>query len=282
MKKILLLALAFVMMYNVNAQIQTPQPSPFSKVEQKVGLTDVTLEYSRPAMRGRKIFGNLVPFGAIWRTGANARTKINFSTDVTIDGQTLKAGSYAIFTKPEANSWEVYFYTEHQGNGAPQELDESKVAAKTTVAANQIPITIQSYTMSIDDITNTTANIGIIWENTYVGIPFEVPTDKAVMASIDRAMSGSPSENDFYAAAVYYLENEKDITKAKTWIDKAVSLTNAEPRFWFLRQQSLIYAKAGDKKGAIAAAKKSLQYAETAGNADYIKLNKDSIAEWIK
>ena len=112
MKRIVLFAFALTLMFSVNAQIETPQPSPFSKVEQKVGLTDVSLEYSRPGMRGRTIFGNLVPYDAIWRTGANARTKITFSTDVTVDGQTLKAGSYAVYTKPNEKSWEVYFYTE--------------------------------------------------------------------------------------------------------------------------------------------------------------------------
>ncbi len=279
MKKLVLIALAFVASYSVNAQIETPQPSPFSKVEQKVGLTDVTLEYSRPAMRGRKIFGNLVPFDAVWRTGANARTKITFSTDVTVDGQALKAGSYAVYTKPNKTSWEVYFYTEADGGGLPQTWDATKIAAKTTVSPIQMPMTIQSYTMTFDDLTNDSAVLGMLWENTYVGVTFKTPTEKAVLASIDATMSG-PGANDFYASAVYYLENDKDIAKAKTWIDKAVSMTNEQPRFWYLRQQSLIYAKAGDKKGAIAAAKNSLKHATTAGNTDYIKLNKDSLKEW--
>jgi len=279
MKKLVLIALAFVASYSVNAQIETPQPSPFSKVEQKVGLTDVTLEYSRPAMRGRKIFGNLVPFDAVWRTGANARTKITFSTDVTVDGQALNAGSYAVYTKPNKTSWEVYFYTEADGGGLPQTWDATKIAAKTTVSPIQMPMTIQSYTMTFDDLTNDSAVLGMLWENTYVGVTFKTPTEKAVLASIDATMSG-PGANDFYASAVYYLENDKDITKAKTWIDKAVSMTNEQPRFWYLRQQSLIYAKAGDKKGAIAAAKNSLKHATTAGNTDYIKLNKDSLKEW--
>ena len=109
MKKLLLITLAFTMSYMINAQVQTPAPSPFSKIEQKVGLTDVTIEYSRPGVKGRVIFGDLVPFGKVWRTGANANTKITFSNDVTVDGQTLKAGTYAIYTKPQAENWEVMF-----------------------------------------------------------------------------------------------------------------------------------------------------------------------------
>jgi len=272
--------LAFTMSYAVNAQIQTPAPSPASSLEQKVGLTDVSIEYSRPAMRGRTIFGDLVPYGKVWRTGANARTKVTFSDDVTVGGETLKAGSYAIFTIPQAAKWEVIFYTEHAGGGAPQELDESKVAAKVMADVYPVEMDIQSFTITIDDITNSSAVIGIMWERTYVAVPFEVPTDKAVMASIESALAG-PSANDYYNAAGYYLSEGKDAAKAKEWIDKAMSMIE-KPAFWQLRQQSLIYASAGDKKGAIEIAKKSLAASEAAGNADYIKMNKDSLAEWQK
>lgn len=280
MKKLLLIMLAFTMSYAVNAQIQTPAPSPASKIEQKVGLTDVTIDYSRPAMRGREIFGGLVPYGKLWRTGANLRTKVTFSDDVTIAGSELKAGTYAIFSIPQADKWDVIFYTEYQGGGAPAELDASKVAARVSVGTMAMSMDIQSFTISIDDITNSSAVIGILWERTYVGIPFTVPTDKKVAANIDRVMSG-PGFNDYYGAAGYYLSEGKDIAQAKKWIDKAMSM-NDSPQFWQLRQQSLIYAAAGDKKGAIAIAKKSLAASEKAGNADYIKMNKDSLKEWMQ
>ena len=230
-------------------------------------------------MRGRTIFGNLVPYDAIWRTGANARTKITFSTDVTVDGQTLKAGSYAVYTKPNEKSWEVYFYTEANGGGLPQQWDDSKIAAQTSAEVYTMPMKIETYTMTFDDLSSDSAVLGMLWENTYVGVKFEVPTDEAVSASIDRAMAG-PSANDFYASAVYYLEQGKDINKAVTWIDKAVDMTKDQPRFWYLRQQSLIHAKAGNKAGAIKAAKASLAGAKAAGNSDYVKLNTDSLKEW--
>jgi len=279
MKKLLLIAIAFTMSYAVNAQIKTPAPSPSAKLEQAVGLTNVAIDYSRPAMRGRTIFGDLVPYGKVWRTGANLRTTVTFSDDVTVGGKTLKAGAYAIFTIPQADKWEVIFYSEHEGGGAPAELDESKVAARVSAPVYPMPMEIQSFTISIDDVTSGSAVIGILWEKTYVGVAFEVPTDAKVSANIDKVMKG-PGFGDYYASASYYFAEGKDIAKAKEWIDKAMSMSDS-PQFWQLRQQSLIYAKAGDKKGAIAIAKKSLAASEKAGNADYIKMNKESIASWM-
>lgn len=279
MKKIMLLVAIFATSFMTYAQIQTPAPSPFAKVEQKVGLTDVTLEYSRPNMRDRNIFGDLVPYNEVWRTGANARTKITFSDDVMVGGQTLKAGTYAIFTKPSEKSWEVYFYTDYEGGGTPQNWDESKVAAKVTADVYPMPMKIETFTMTFDDLTNSSAVLGMLWSDVYAGVKFEVPTDKKVSSSIEKTMKG-PSANDYFSAAVYYLQEGKDINQAKTWIDKAIAMGGENPPFWQLRQQSLIYAKAGDKKGAIAAAKKSLAAAEKAGNADYVKMNKDSLKEW--
>ncbi|MEZ4874723.1 MAG: DUF2911 domain-containing protein [Flavobacteriaceae bacterium] len=278
MKKILLFVAVSFFTYSGFSQIETPAASPSQKIEQTVGLTNVTLEYSRPSMKGRKIFGDLVPYDNVWRTGANANTKITFSDDVMVNGTTLKAGSYAIYTKPSQRTWEVYFYTDTNNWGTPQEWDEAKVASTVKVNTYPIPMPIETFTMSFDDLTNSTANLGIMWENLYVGVPITFMTDKAVSANIEKVMGG-PSSNDYYAAAVYYLEADKDINKAKMWIDKAIAMRE-QPAFWYYRQQSLIYAKAGDKKGAIAAAKTSLDLATKAGNADYIALNKKSLSVW--
>ena len=280
MKKLLFRALALFLSYGINAQIETPQPSPFAKMEQVVGLTDVSVEYSRPAMRGRTIFGDLVPYDKLWRTGANANTKITFSDDVSVGNTALKAGTYAIFTKPGMESWEVIFYSDANNWGTPQNWDESKVAAKVTAPVNKMDFDVQSFTIMIGNLTSNSAELGFIWEKTYVGVPFSVPTDTKATASIEKVMAG-PGANDYFNAAVYYLNEGKDINKAKMWIDKATDMTAKEPRFWYLRQKSLIYAKAGDKKGAVESAKKSLELAEKAGNADYVKMNKDSLKEWM-
>lgn len=278
MKKIMLFFAVLGMTFSANAQIQTPQPSPFSKVEQKVGLTDVTLEYSRPNMRNRAIFGDLVPYGRVWRLGANSNTKITFSTDVTVEGKELKAGTYALFAIPNENKWEVVFYSNASNWGAPQELDESKIAAKVSVESFALPMNVETFTLSFDELSNNGATLGITWANLYTGVKFVVPTEKIVTANIDKVMNG-PSAGDYYAAAVYYYEEGKDADQAKKWIDKAMSMT-ANPAFYQLRQQSLIYAKAGDKKGAIEIAKKSLAASKEAGNPDYIKMNTDTLKEW--
>jgi hypothetical protein len=279
MKKLITLLMVFAVTFTVNAQIETPQPSPLQKIEQKVGLTDVSVQYSRPSMKGRTVFGDLVPYGKLWRTGANQNTMVTFSTDVMVGESTLKAGSYAIFSKPNKDNWEVIFYSDTNNWGTPQKWDESKVAATVNAKVYDIPMDIETFTVSFDDLTNDSAVLGIMWEKTYVAVKFDVPTDKAVTTAINKVMNG-PSADDYYAAARYYLESGKDINKAVVWMDKAIEMTKENPRFWWLRQQSLIKAKAGDKKGAIKAAKASLEGAEKAGNADYIKMNKDSLKEW--
>lgn len=278
MKKLALFTMVVMLSCTLGAQIQTPQPSPAAKMWQTVGLTEVTVDYSRPSMRGRTIFGDLVPFNALWRTGANAYTKVSFNKDVTIANQAVKAGTYSIFTKPGKTTWEVFFYTDTQGGGTPAEWDDAKVVAKTTVPVMPIEMPVETFTMTIDDVTSSGAHIGILWENTYVGIPFSVSTDAEVVKSIENIMAG-PSAGDYYAAAVYYSSEDKDINKAKEWMNKAMSMTE-KPAFWQLRQQSLILAKSGDKAGAIATAKKSLAGAQEAGNMDYVKMNQDSLKEW--
>ncbi|UWX56270.1 DUF2911 domain-containing protein [Maribacter litopenaei] len=278
MNKVVLFLLAIVASLSLEAQIRTPAPSPASALTQMVGLTSIGVDYSRPSMRGRTVFGDLVPYGKLWRTGANSYTKITFNTDVTIAGKDVKAGTYSIFTKPGEKEWEVFFYTDVDGGGVPSDWDENKVVARATVPVYPIEMPIETFTITIDDITSSSANLGIMWEQVYVGVPIEVPTDAAVMESINKVMSG-PGAGDYYGAAVYFLSEGKDINKAKEWMDKAMSMTE-NPAYWQLRQQSLILAKSGDKKGAIEAAKKSLAKAKEAGNADYVKMNEDSLKEW--
>ncbi len=278
MKKIILLVVAAVFSVTTYAQIKTPAASPAQKIEQTVGLTDVTLEYSRPHKKNREIFGALVPFNKLWRTGANKNTQITFSDDVEIGGETVKAGTYAIFAKPSLDTWEVSFYNDYSNWGTPEEWDASKVAVTIKAKTVALPMVIESFTIMFNDVTGDSADLSIMWDETLVNIPIKFSTDKAVSASIDQMMSG-PSSGDYYAAAVYYLESGKDITKAKTWIDKAISMRE-NPAFWYHRQQSLIYAKSGDTKGAVKAAKTSLTLAKEAGNNDYVALNTASLKEW--
>lgn len=278
MKKLFTMAALALTTLVATAQISTPAPSPSAKMEQVVGLTDVTVEYSRPGMRDRTIFGDLVPYGAMWRTGANKNTTITFSTPVTIGGKELKAGTYAIFTTPNKESWAVYFYSDSENWGTPQNWDDSKVAAMVKVPVQEMPMQVETFTITLDDLSNDGAHIGILWSNAYVAVPFTVPADETVMASITSTLAG-PTAGDYYAAAVYMASTDKDIKQAKEYMDKAMAMT-PKPAYWQLRQQSLILAKSGDTKGAIEAAKKSLAGATEAKNMDYVKMNKDSLKEW--
>lgn len=278
MRKLVSIAIILCLTFSVSAQIETPAPSPFGKIEQKVGLTDVSVEYSRPGMRGRTIFGDLVPFGEIWRTGANANTKITFSDDVKINGKELKKGTYAIYTIPNKESWEVIFYSKSDNWGVPQDWDESKVAVKATAKTMEMPMKMETFTIVIDDLKNDSATLNFIWENTIAMLSLEVPTDQKASASIEKIMNG-PSANDYFAAASYYHESGKDLNKALEWVTRATEMAG-DQAFWILRRKSLIEAEMGKKEQAIATAKKSLASAEKANNADYVKMNKESIQEW--
>jgi len=275
------ITLLFVLVsFSFQAQIKTPQPSPTTKIEQKVGLTEVTLEYSRPSMRGRTIYGDLVPFEKKWRTGANANTKISFGTDVIIDGKTLKKGTYAIYTVPNKDTWDVIFYNDAKNWGLPREWDDSKVAVKVSTKTNPMTFAMETFTMGFGDLSDSNSTVlRFMWEKTNVGVKIEVPTEDIAMKSIEKVMAG-PSGNDYFSAASYYAKTGKDLDQALIWVNKAVEMNpNA---FWMTRQKSLIQAEMGDKHGAIETAKTSLVVAQKAGNDDYIKMNKESIAEWSK
>lgn len=269
---------SFFILNDVNAQIKTPAASPSAKLETTVGLTSVTLDYSRPSKNGRKIFGDLVPFDAMWRTGANKNSIITFGDDVMIGGAEVKKGSYAIFTKPGKTSWDVYFYTDTENWGTPEKWDETKVAAKLMVAPQTVSIN-ETFTLNIGNVTNESFHLEILWDNVSVPVKIELPTDKKVSANITQVMAG-PSSGDYYNAARYYREAKKDLNQALTWMNKSIEMGN--DKFWVLRQKSLIEADMGNYKAAIATANQSLAKAKEAGNNDYIKMNMDSIAAWSK
>ena len=280
MKKIIYLFAFVIANYAIEAQVKTPQASPKSVLTQVVGLTDVTIEYSRPSAKGRAIFGDLVPFGQLWRTGANANSTVSFSEDVVINGTTLKKGKYAIFTIPKADMWEVDFYATTDNWGLPENWDEKDVVARTNVNPIALGNHVETFTMAVNNITNDSATLDISWEKTMVSIKFEVPTQKAAMASIDKTLAG-PTSGDYFSSAQYFFQSNGDLNKALTYVNKALELNKDKP-FWYNRLKSLIQAKLGDKKGAIETAKLSLAAATEAKNNDYVKMNNDSIAEWSK
>jgi len=238
----------------------------------------VTLEYSRPGVKGRTIFGDLVTLDKMWRTGANKNSIVTFSTSVMINGKEIEAGSYAIFTKPSIQSWEINFYSETENWGTPEAWDASKVAATVLAKSMKLNDKVESFTISIENLSDGSADLSISWDKTKVVVPFTVPTDEMVMASIEKTMAG-PSSNDYYAAGRYYKDSGKDYNKALEMINKSIEM-RGEEKFWMVRQKALTLAKLGKTEEAIMAAEKSIALAKIAGNDDYVKSNEKSIAEW--
>lgn len=277
MKNLLIAATLFTATI-VTAQIKTPAPSPAAKTMQTVGLTDVTVEYSRPAKKGRTIFGDLVPFDKMWRTGANKNTVITTSDILIFDKDTLQAGTYAIFATPMKEAWEIIFYTNTENWGAPEKLDDKKVALTTKAMVSTTAEVTESFTISIDNVSANGAHLVFSWDKTKAKVPFAVATKTTVMANIEKTMAG-PTAADYYAAGDYYYSQKKDLKQALEWVSKGIDMRGGSP-FWMLRKKSLIQAELGDYKGAIETAKLSLEGAKKANYDNYIKMNEASIKEW--
>ena len=271
----------FLTSYFNYSQIKTPRVSPASAIEQMVGLTEIEVEYSRPSKRGRDIFGNVVPYGKIWRTGADNCTTISFSTDVVIDSQTIKSGKYSIFSIPNKESWEVMLYSDTDLWGVPKDFDKNKVVFKSSFKLNKSGINSidETFTISFLNITNNDVNMRFSWDYVSVTVNIVVPTKRIVSENIKEVMSGSPSPSDYYSAAVYYKQENTNLDKALIWINKAIDLFE-NPRFYQLRQQSLIMAANKKYSDAIVVANESLRLSIEADNKDYVKMNKESILEW--
>lgn len=283
MKKLLLslslMALVAVFATTSFAQIKTPAPSPSASFTQEVGLSEVTVKYSRPSMKGRTIFAadGLVPYGKVWRTGANQVTKISFGADVTVGRKDLKKGDYAILTKPDANNWAVHFYPYESGNW--NSYVEKTPAAVVSANVKKISPAVETFLITISNITSEKADLVFAWADAAVYVPMSFEVESKVLAQIDKTLAG-PTANDYYAAGNYLLSIEKDLDKALMYVQKATKGEN--PRFWQVRREALILSKLGKTKEAIAAAKLSKDLAMKAGNDDYVRMNEKSIAEWMK
>lgn len=280
MKKILFVLAMMLANYFTEAQIKTPSPSPKSTLTQMVGLTEVEINYSRPSAKGRIIFGDLVPFGKLWRTGANENSTVSFSEDVIINGKTLAKGKYALFTTPKADTWEIIFYTTTDNWGTPENWEETKVALRANATPEMMDRNVESLTIGINNLDSNFGMLEVSWEKTLVALKFEVPTQKAALANIEKALAG-PTAGDYFSSAQYLFQSNVDVAKSLVYVNKALDLKQEKP-FWYLRLKSLIQAKTGDKKGAIETARLSLSAADLAKNQDYVKMNKDSIEEWSK
>lgn len=268
--------LSFWMIFS---QVIAPKASPSSRLEQRVGLTDITITYSRPSVIGRIIFGDLVPYNEYWRLGANESTKLT-CTDILIFGKdTLKAGTYAVYAKPSATEWQVAFYTEYGNWGMPQKWDESKVAFTVKTPVINVHDKVENLTIDINNMDNDGGDIVIAWDKVKIQIPFSVSVKEKVLASIKKVMSG-PTANDYHTAAKYYLEEKIDDKQALEWVEKAITMR--PEAYWMLRTKSLIQASLGKYNEAISTAEQCLKLAEADGDTAYVSQCKNSIADWKK
>ncbi|MBF9237797.1 DUF2911 domain-containing protein [Hymenobacter sp. BT683] len=264
------------------AQIRTPAASPASTITQRVGLTDVTIVYSRPSLKGRTAFGDktpLAPLGQRWRTGANATTSIKFSDDVTIDGKKVPAGEYGIYTIPRANEWTVVLNKSLKQGADVEGFKEDQDVARLTVKPYKAGSKVESFTINFTDLTPGTANVAMEWGN--VGAKFKITADvdSKVLAQIDEKITknATPSAGDLAAAAVYYADNNKDMKQAVAWMEKA-NATDA--KFWNLHSEAKMRLKMKDYAGAIKAAEASKKgaLAATPPNGEYVKMNEELMA----
>ncbi len=276
MKKFLYAFVLMITAETANAQIDLPAPSPGASFTQKFGLTEIKMEYSRPSVNGRVIFGNLLPFDSLWRTGANEPTTFTTKEAITVNGKALPKGTYIILSKPGRTSWEILF------NKNPA-VSYTNYKPEDDVIRISVPVTktnekIESFTIRAADIKTNTCSLVFEWDNSSVKLQLENDVRTKVMNQIKQKLAG-PTQADYNAMAKYYFDNNENLNDALTYISKAVSMGETMAN---LRLQSQILAKSGDKKQAIIAAKKSLEKAVAANNADYIKMNKESIAGWEK
>ncbi len=276
MKTILSLVLVALCLVS-QAQVKVPSPSPAGSVSTVIGLTDVKIDYSRPRIKGRKIFGEgagfVTPYGSIWRTGANDGTKISFSDDVTIEGVKVPAGQYLIYTWPGATEWTVSLYKDLELGGDYDKYDKTKEAANFKVKSEKLAEKIETLTFNIGDIADDSkaAKVQLMWENTSVKFAVAVDFDAKVMKSIEASTKVSPGA--YFQSAVYYLETGKDLKQAHEWITKAA---DSNPKaFWVYYQKAKIEKALGDKAAAMASSKKSWEEAKTANNRDYVNMNEE-------
>jgi len=268
-----LLLIAFAAQSFSFGQLVTPSPSPTQTIKQDFGLSNIGLSYSRPGMKDRKIFGDLVPFESLWRTGANQATIITFGDEVTIGGKAIPAGKYGLLTIPGKSSWTIIITKQLDVTNADAYKKEEDIVR---VSSNTIAIKdpVESFTMLFANIKPTSCELHIMWDKTEVVLPVKTEIDTKVMAQIKEFMT--KDKPPYYAAATYYFDNGKDLKKAKEWIVKAVE---ADPKaFYMVHLQAKILSKLGDKAGAIAAAMKSIELSKEAKNNDYVRLNEKLIA----
>jgi len=276
MRKPLLIATLCFALCSAQAQLRIPAASPSQTIRQELGLGSVELSYSRPGVKGRKVFGDLVPYNKVWRTGANGATVLTFSDEVTIGGKKIPAGKYGLLSIPDKNNWTIII-TKQTNVTSPAAYKEEEDVVRVQVKPVTLKEPVETFTIQFADVKSNSCALQIIWDKTAVTLPITTDVDTKVMAQIEEAMNKTEGNKPYFAAAIYYLENGKDLNKALEWFNKAVEQT--PKAFWVWHQRANCLAKLGKKEEAISSAQKSIELAKEARNDDYVALNEKLISK---
>ena len=259
-----------------NAQtLKVPAPSPLQTVKQAFALSDISIEYSRPGIKGRVVYGDVVPFGKVWRTGANATTKITFGEDVKVEGNAVAAGTYGIYTIPNKDNWEIMLYKDLTLGGNVAEYKKENELLRFTVKSSTLNNKVETFTINIADVTPTNATIELIWENTRVAFSVTADIDSKIMKNIETSLA--KDSRPYFQAAGYYYDNNKDLKTALEWANKATEM-NPKAYYMFMLKAK-IELKLKDNKAAIATAEKVITLAKEEKNDDYVKQAEKLITE---
>lgn len=274
MKKIACLALSLTLFFTVQAQLKTPAPSPLQTIKQDFGLGTMEVSYSRPAVKGRKIFGDLVPFGNVWRTGANSATTLTFSDEVSIGGVKIAPGKYGLLSIPDKSSWTIII-SKQTDVTSPAAYKQEMDVVRVNATSADLKYKIENFAIVIDNLKPNQCEIGLYWDKTKVSFTVETDVDTRIMQQIETAMKGDKAP--YFNAAMYYMDNGKDLNQALSWFEKAAAATPTA--YWVHHQLANCLAKLGKKAEAKAAATKSKELALAAKNMDYVKLNEKLLAD---
>lgn len=275
MQKILLLAAISCGAFFVSSaqSLRTPSPSTPQFIRQDFGLSNIELSYSRPGVKGRKIFGDLVPYDKVWRTGANQATTLTFGDTVSIGGVNIAPGKYGLLTIPGASEW-TFIITRQTDVTNPAQYKQDQDIVRINATPHQLPFAVETMTLEFSNLTSNSCNLDLLWDNVAVGIPITTNTDSRVMAQINNVLVRD--NRPYYQAAFYYLENGKDLNQALAWFDKAIA---QDPTAYFaVYQKARCLAKLGRKQEAISTAQKGIELAKQANNNDFVVLNQKLIA----
>ena len=273
LRKLLLCAFICIAAFGVNAQLKTPAPSPTQTIKQDFGLSSVELSYSRPGMKGRKVFGDLVPYGKVWRTGANSATTLTFGDEVIIGGTKIPAGKYGLLTIPDKDKWTVII-SKQTDVTSPTAYKQEMDVVRVDVKPSTLPNSFETFSMQFHSVKPTSLELAIAWDKTSVTLPITTEVDSKVMAQIKNTVE--KDNRPYFQAGMYYLDNGKDLGQAITWFDKA--LEQNPKAFWVHHQKANALAKLGKKEEAKQTANKSMELAKEQKNDDYVALNEKLLA----